>query len=160
MTDTPNIDDTLFPNLDGAALLTPPHKTMPQILIPYGSLRPRSFSRLSCEEAGLVLTRLGAEVRFFNPAGLPVVDDDVDAKHPKLRKLRDLVACCEGMPWSSPERHGAMTGLMKAVFNNEGIRTGRNVAITPQGRRLAPCPLTPLSKKLSAAHSSYWRQVS
>src|SRR5690606_39555948 len=60
-----------------------------------------------------ILTALGAEVRFFNPSGLPLVDDGVDASHPKVRELRDLVAWCEGMVWSSPERHGAMTGLMK-----------------------------------------------
>jgi arsenical resistance protein ArsH len=62
----------------------------------------RSFSRLSAEEAGRILTRLGAEVRFFEPSGLPLVDDGVDASHPKvrdLRDLRDLVAWCEGMVW-------------------------------------------------------------
>jgi arsenic resistance protein ArsH len=91
-------------------------------------------------------------VRFFNPFGLPLAKDGAVATHPGLRKLRDLVARCQGMLWSSPERHGAMTGLRKAVCNNEGIRTGRNVAIMTQGRRLAPCPLTPLSTKLSAAH--------
>ena len=47
------------------------------ILIPCGSLRSRSFSRLSCAEAGRLLTRLGAEARFFNPSGLLLVDDDV-----------------------------------------------------------------------------------
>lgn len=93
MSDTPNIDDALFPRLDKAALLTPAHKTHPpRILILYGSLRPRSFSRLSGEEAGRILTRLGAEVRFFNPSGLPLVDDGVDASHSKVRELRDLVA--------------------------------------------------------------------
>jgi arsenical resistance protein ArsH len=116
MTDTPNIDDALFPGIDEAALLTPQHKThAPRILILYGSLRPRSFSRLSGEEAGRILTRLGADVRFFNPSGLPLVDDGVDATHPKVRELRDLVAWSEGMVWSSPERHGAMTGLMKTA---------------------------------------------
>jgi arsenic resistance protein ArsH len=89
---------------------------MPLILVPYGSLRWRSFSRLSCAEAGLVLTRLGAEVRFFSPSGLPLVEHGVDATHPRLRKLRDPVASCEGMLWSSPEWHGTMTGLRKAVF--------------------------------------------
>lgn len=107
MTETPIIDDTLFPNPDEAALLTPPRKAMPQILIPYALLRPRSFSRLSRAEAGLLLIRLGAEVRFCNPSGLPLVDDGVDPTHLKLRKLRDPVACCEGMLWSSPERHHA-----------------------------------------------------
>jgi arsenic resistance protein ArsH len=69
-----------------------PHPTARRILILYGSLRTRSFSRLSAEEAARILTRLGAEERLFNPSGLPLVDDGVDASHPKVRELRDLVA--------------------------------------------------------------------
>jgi arsenic resistance protein ArsH len=46
MTDTPNIDDALFPGVDKKAMHAP------RILILYGSLRPRSFSRLSAEEQG------------------------------------------------------------------------------------------------------------
>lgn len=109
LSDTPNIDDALFPGIDcdrlfgGTACVHPP-----RILILYGSLRSRSFSRLAAEEAARILTRLGAEVRVFNPSGLPLVDDGVDASHRKVRELRDLVAWCEGMVWSSPERHGAM----------------------------------------------------
>ena len=79
LSDTPNIDNALFPGMDSAALLLPPHKIHPpRILILYGSLRPRRFSRLSGEEAGRILTRLGAEVRFFNPSGLPLVEDWAD----------------------------------------------------------------------------------
>lgn len=109
MTDTPNIEDPLFPGIDLDRLFGGPRAVHPpRILILYGSLRPRSFSRLSGEEAGRILTRLGADVRFFNPSGLPLVDDGVDATHPKVRDLRDLVAWYEGMVWSSPERHGSM----------------------------------------------------
>ena len=74
--DTPNIDDALFAGIDPARLFAPGTATHPpRILILYGSLRARSFSRLSAEEAGRILTRLGAEVRFFNPSGLPLVDE-------------------------------------------------------------------------------------
>lgn len=113
---TPQLDETCFATIDHDRLLSPAISTHPpRILILYGSLRKRSFSRLSAEEAARVLTALGAEVRLFNPSGLPLVDDGVDASQPKVRELRDLVAWCEGMVWSSPERHGAMTGLMGIV---------------------------------------------
>lgn len=70
MTDTPNINTALFPGIDGSALLQPSHKTHPpRILILCGALRSRSFSRLSGEEAGRILTCLGSEVRVFNPSG-------------------------------------------------------------------------------------------
>ena len=68
----------------------------------YGSLRERSYSRLAAEEGAYVLERLGAEVRFFNPSGLPLVDDGADASHPKVAELRELVTWSEGMVWSSP----------------------------------------------------------
>ena len=151
MTDTPNIDDALFPGIDRTALMTPPHKThAPRILILYGSLRPRSFSRLAGEEAGRILTRLGAEVQFFNPSGLPLVDDGVDATHPKVRELRDLVAWCEGMVWSSPERHGAMTGLMKTQIDWIPLSEG---AVRPtQGKTLAVMQVSGGSQSFNAVN--------
>ena len=151
MTETPNIDDALLPGMDEAALLTPPHKTnAPRILILYGSLRPRSFSRLSAEEAARILSRLGAEVRFFNPSGLPLVDDGVDATHPKVRELRDLVAWCEGMVWSSPERHGAMTGLMKTQIDWIPLSEG---AVRPtQGKTLAVMQVSGGSQSFNAVN--------
>lgn len=151
MSDTPNIDDTLFPGINEAALLAPPHKThAPRILILYGSLRPRSFSRLSGEEAARILTRLGAEVRFFNPSGLPLVDDGVDATHPKVRELRDLVTWCEGMVWSSPERHGAMTGLMKTQIDWIPLSEG---AVRPtQGKTLAVMQVSGGSQSFNAVN--------
>ncbi len=76
-------------------------------------LRKRSFSRLVTEEAARILHHFGAETRSFNPSGLPL-PDDAEPDHPKVAELRDLVAWSEGMAWCSPERHGAMTGVMKA----------------------------------------------
>ncbi|TGD67341.1 arsenical resistance protein ArsH [Tabrizicola sp. WMC-M-20] len=151
MNDTPNIDDALFPGIDDAALLTPPHTThAPRILILYGSLRPRSFSRLPAEEAGRILTRLGAEVRIFSPSGLPLVDDGVDETHPKVRELRDLVIWCEGMVWSSPERHGAMTGLMKTQVDWIPLSTG---AVRPtQGKTLAVMQVSGGSQSFNAVN--------
>jgi arsenic resistance protein ArsH len=83
----------------------------------YGSLRPVSYSRLCAEEGARVLRALGCETRFFDPSGLPLPDDGVDADHPKVAELRDLALWSEGMVWSSPERHGAMTGIMKTQID-------------------------------------------
>ena len=84
----------------------------PKILLLYGSLRERSFSRLATEEAARILQYFGAETRTFNPSGLPL-PDSCDADHPKVQELRELASWCDGMVWCSPERHGAMTGIMK-----------------------------------------------
>lgn len=43
----------------------------PRILILYGSVRERSYSRFTAEEAGRLLEAMGAEVRLFNPSGFP-----------------------------------------------------------------------------------------
>ena len=115
---TPNlIEECLLP-LD-ADRLFPVKRSQhpPHILILCGSLRQRSYSRLAAEEAARILERLGAEVRFFHPSGLPLVDDGVDADNPKVAELRDLVFWSEAMIWSSPERHGAMTGIMKSQID-------------------------------------------
>ncbi len=88
----------------------------PRILMLYGSVRERSYSRLATEEAGRLLTAMGAEVRIFNPSGLPLPDDAPES-HPKVMELRELVRWSEGMVWCSPERHGAMTGIMKAQID-------------------------------------------
>ena len=110
----------------------PGHK--PRILLLYGSLRQRSFSRLVSEEAARILTHLGAECRTFNPSGLPL-PDDTDADHPKVRELRELSSWAEGMVWVSPERHGAMTGIMKAQIDWIPLSLG---AVRPtQGKTLA-----------------------
>lgn len=85
MTDTPNIDDALFQNFDPARLFEAKLSThAPRILVLYGSLRARSYSRLLAEEAGRILTRLGAEVRFFDSKGLPLPDAE-DAQPPQGR---------------------------------------------------------------------------
>lgn len=151
MSDTPNIDDPLFPGIDSDRLFAPPQFTHPpRILILYGSLRARSFSRLAAEEAARVLTRLGAEVQFFNPSGLPQVDDGVDATHPKVRELRDLTAWCEGMVWSSPERHGAMTGLLKTQIDWIPLSDG---AVRPtQGKTLAVMQVSGGSQSFNAVN--------
>ena len=115
--DMPNVIPEALPQLDIAALAGPEGPTHPpRILLLYGSLRETSYSRLAAEECARVLRALGCETRFFNPSGLPL-PDDADADHPKVAELRDLVMWSEGMVWSSPERHGAMTGIMKTQID-------------------------------------------
>lgn len=148
-TTTPQMDDDCFAAIDRDKLLSPAISTHPpRLLMLYGSLRPRSFSRLAAEEAGRILRRFGAEVRFFNPSGLPLVDDGVDATHPKVRELREMVAWCEGMVWSSPERHGAMTGLMKTQIDWIPLEDG---AVRPtQGKTLAVMQVSGGSQSFNA----------
>ena len=73
----------------------------PRILLLYGSLRKRSFSRLVVEEAARLLRAMGAETRIFNPSGLPLPDDEPDT-HPKVAELRELAMWAEGMVWCRP----------------------------------------------------------
>ncbi|MCK1791065.1 arsenical resistance protein ArsH [Pseudomonas violetae] len=126
----PNLDPTLF---DGLQTSTPgEHK--PRILLLYGSTRERSFSRLLVEEAARLLEHFGADVRIFNPSGLPL-PDDVPVEHPKVQELRDLVVWSEGQVWCSPERHGAMSAVFKAQIDWIPLELG---AVRPtQGKTLA-----------------------
>ncbi len=131
----PNLDAACFAPIDEARLFDAPRpRHKPRILLLYGSVRPRAFSRLVTEEAAAILRRFGAETRSFNPSGLPL-PDDAGADHPKVQELRDLVNWCEGMVWCSPERHGAMTGIMKAQIDWIPLALG---AVRPtQGKTLA-----------------------
>jgi len=135
LTDTPQLTEEHFHEPETDQLFPAgrtPHP--PKILLLYGSLRERSFSRLMTEEAARVLHRLGAETRTFNPSGLPL-PDDTGADHPKVQELRDRVTWSEGMVWCSPERHGAMTGIMKAQIDWIPLSLG---AVRPtQGKTLA-----------------------
>jgi arsenic resistance protein ArsH len=106
----------------------------PRILLLYGSLRQRSFSRLLAEEAGCLLNAMGAETRFFNPSGLPLLDD-APSTHPKVRELRELAEWAEGMVWSTPEWHGGMSGIMKTQLDWIPLTAGS--ARLTQGKTLA-----------------------
>ncbi len=135
MNELPNLHTDSFRPIDQAALFPLQRSTHPpRILLLYGSLRQRSFSRLLAEEAARLLNAFGAETRFFNPSGLPLPDDSADT-HPKVVELRELCQWAEGMVWSSPERHGAMTGIMKSQIDWIPLALG---AIRPtQGKTLA-----------------------
>ncbi len=150
MTDTPNIADAHFRQIDKTRLdLTSETQNPPKILLLYGSLRERSFSRLMSQEAARVLDKFGAQTRIYNPSGMPLPDDQ-DESHPKVQELRDLVTWCDGMVWCSPERHGAMTGIMKAQIDWIPLSLG---AVRPtQGKTLAVMQVNGGSQSFNAVN--------
>jgi arsenic resistance protein ArsH len=96
----------------------------PRILILYGSLRmPRSFSRYLAHESARLLEVMGAEVRVFDPHGLPVRDPAIEA-HPKVQELRELVHWSEGHVWCAPELHGNVCGTFKNQIDWIPLNTG------------------------------------
>jgi arsenic resistance protein ArsH len=132
----PNLADDHLQTPDFARLGVPGASTHPpRILLLYGSLRERSYSKLLTLEAERILRRLGADTRVFDPRNLPVVDS-VPADHPKVTELRDLSLWSEGQVWCSPERHGAVTGILKNQIDwlpleSRGVRPtqGRTLAV-------------------------------
>lgn len=106
----------------------------PRILMLYGSLRERSFSRLLTEEAARILRHFGADVKIFDPAGLPLVGSAPET-HPKVLELRELCIWSEGQVWCSPERHGAVTSVFKNQVDWIPLEQG---SVRPsQGKTLA-----------------------
>lgn len=135
LSDLPALRTDLFEAPTLARLQAPaPSAHPPRFLMLYGSLRERSYSRLLTEEAARLLRAMGGDVRTFDPAGLPLADGAPDT-HPKVQELRELAAWSEGMVWCSPERHGAMTGVMKTQIDWIPLSVG---AVRPtQGKTLA-----------------------
>jgi arsenic resistance protein ArsH len=130
--DLPNLspDAIRQPSLPLVSRATHP----PRILLLYGSLRERSYSRFVTLEAERLLRHFGCETRVFHANGLPL-PNDAEASHPKVQELRELCLWSEGQVWTSPERHGAMTGVMKSQIDWLPLSMG---AIRPtQGRTLA-----------------------
>ena len=137
-----NATDTL-PNLDADCFKIPQQALLeaqqvsnhpPRILMLYGSLRERSYSKLLTLEAARLLEAMGAEVKIFDPLDLPQPDAAPDT-HPRVKELRELATWSEGMVWCSPERHGAMTGIMKSQI--DWIPLSLGAARPTQGKSLA-----------------------
>ena len=107
----------------------------PRILLLYGSLRERSFSRLCVEEAARLLQFFGCETRIFDPSTLPLPDQVTGDDHLAVHELRELSMWSEGHVWCSPERHGQITGIMKLQVDHLPLSMG---GMRPtQGRTLA-----------------------
>jgi arsenical resistance protein ArsH len=150
LSDLPNVDAQQFRRPEVADLAVRKVSThAPRILLLYGSLRVRSFSKLLTLEAARLLQAMGAETRIFDPAGLPLPDSEPDT-HPKVRELRELAVWSEGMVWCSPERHGAMTGIMKAQIDWIPLSSG---AVRPtQGKTLAVLEVSGGSQSFNAVN--------
>jgi arsenic resistance protein ArsH len=146
---TPNLVPGSFATPDPERLRPAPLTHRPRILLLYGSLRERSYSRLLTQEAARLLEAFGAETRIFNPRGLPL-PDDAPVDHPKVHELRNLSAWSEGQVWCSPERHGAMTGIMKAQIDWIPLSIG---AVRPtQGKTLAVTQVSGGSQSFNAVN--------
>jgi arsenic resistance protein ArsH len=123
----------------------------PRILLLYGSLRERSFSRLAIEEAARLLIVFGAEVRIFDPSDLPLPDQVEGDDHPAVHELRKHALWSEGMVWCSPERHGQITGIMKAQIDHLPLEFG---GMRPtQGRTLAVMQVSGGSQSFNAVNT-------
>lgn len=116
----------------GLGELSPP----PRVLLLYGSLRERSYSRLAVEEAARLLQFFGCETRIFDPSDLPLPDQVKDDDHPAVHELREHSLWSQAQVWCSPERHGQITGIMKAQIDHlplayKGLRPtqGRTLAV-------------------------------
>ena len=149
-TELPHLDSSAFQPPQLAALLPAERATHPpRIALLYGSVRERSYSRLATEEAARLLQAMGAETRVFDPRGLPLPDDAPES-HPKVRELRALSQWAEGMVWTSPERHGAMTAIMKAQIDWIPLALG---AVRPtQGKTLAVMQVSGGSQSFNAVN--------
>ena len=150
-------DPNLFPALDPAYLLRRPSAGLgdeqppPRILLLYGSLRERSFSRLAVEEAARLLQLFGAETRIFDPSDLPLPDQVKGDDHPAVHELRELSMWSEGQVWCSPERHGQISGIMKAQIDHLPLSMG---GMRPtQGRTLAVMQVSGGSQSFNAVNT-------
>ncbi|KAF2854263.1 arsenate resistance ArsH [Plenodomus tracheiphilus IPT5] len=121
-----------------------------KVLVLYGSLRERSYSRLLAFEASRILHRLGCDVRIYNPTTLPVKDDTQHA-HPKVLELRDLSKWSDGHIWVSPEQHGNLTAVFKNQIDWIPLSTG---SVRPtQGRTLAIAQVSGGSQSFNTVNS-------
>jgi arsenic resistance protein ArsH len=137
--------------IERPALDLGPEGHAPRILLLYGSLRERSFSRLAVEEAARLLRLFGAEPRIFDPSDLPFPDQVTGDDHPAIHELRELSIWSEGQVWCSPERHGQVSGLMKAQIDHLPLALG---GVRPtQGRTLAVMQVSGGSQSFNAVNT-------
>ena len=151
-------DPDFLPALDRNHALERPGRELleaadhpPRILLLYGSLRARSYSRLVIEETARLLHYFGAEARIFDPSDLPLPDQVRADDHPAVHELRELAMWSEGQVWCSPERHGQITAVMKAQIDHLPLSLG---GMRPtQGRTLAVMQVSGGSQSFNAVNT-------
>lgn len=122
----------------------------PRVLVLFGSLRKNSYSRLLAMEAVRLLRSFGAEVRVFDPMGLPVFDG-AQGDHQKVKELRSLAKWSEAMVWSSPEIHGNYSSVFKNQIDWIPLSEG---SVRPtQGKVLAVMQVTGGSQSFNVVNN-------
>ncbi|NRA22751.1 MAG: arsenical resistance protein ArsH [Oceanospirillaceae bacterium] len=121
-----------------------------KILILYGSLREGSYSKKLALESAEILRSFGAQVRIFDPQGLPIYQSDLD-ENEKVQELRQLALWSEGMLWCSPELHGNMSGLFKNQI--DWIPLSIEAVRPTQGRTLAVMQVNGGSQSFNAVNN-------
>ena len=136
--------------LQSARQLGALYPVQPRVLILYGSLRKVSYSRCMAYEFARVLDSLGADVRVFDPAELPVKDED-NVGHAKVVELRTLCEWSTAHVWVSPEQHGAITGVFKNQIDWIPLELG---SVRPtQGKCLAVAQVNGGSQSFNAVNT-------
>ncbi|KAH8684874.1 flavoprotein-like protein [Tricladium varicosporioides] len=121
-----------------------------KVLVLYGSLRKRSYSKLMAFEASRILHRLGCDVRIFNPSLLPIRDSVPDT-HPSVQELRSMCEWSDGHVWCSPEQHGNLTAVFKNQIDWIPLASG---SVRPtQGRTLSIIQINGGSQSFNAVNS-------
>ncbi|MFN3559265.1 MAG: arsenical resistance protein ArsH [Brevundimonas sp.] len=147
--DLPALDPAHLSRTPASAL--GPNHHPPRILLLYGSLRQRSYSRLCVEEAARLLRFMGCDTRIFDPSDLPLPGSPGDDDHPAVKELREHAFWSEGMVWCSPERHGQVSGLMKLQIDHLPLSIG---GVRPtQGRTLAVMQVSGGSQSFNAVNT-------
>lgn len=128
----------VLPALSAAAAFAPPGQTVVhplRVLVLYGTLRPAGFSKLLAFECARLVEGLGADVRAYDPAGLPVRDPEL-SEGDKVRELRALVQWSEAHIWVGAELHGNLCSVLKnqvdwIPLNTASVRPtqGKSVAL-------------------------------
>jgi arsenical resistance protein ArsH len=150
LADLPSVEGSSFDLVDGEHLFKTPSAHRPRILLLYGSLRQRSYSRFLTQEAARLLEAFGAETRIFDPRDLPLPDATA-ADHPKVQELREASAWSEGQVWCSPERHGTISAVMKAQIDWIPLSVG---SVRPtQGRTLGVMQVSGGSQSFNAVNT-------